>query len=120
MGVVLLVALTSPASPVSLVRVGAEAPALTIVGSIEGLVAGTPATLALTLSNRSDADVQVRALTTTVTGVTGCAVGALVVSPWAGRLVVPAHGSVTTGVGVRLAEGVRCTAATWRLRYTSS
>jgi hypothetical protein len=117
---VLAIPFASPGGPLGLVHVAMQQPALTITGSIEGLAAGVPAGLALTLHSSADAAVEVHRLTARVTGVSsGCLETALVIKAWAGRLVVPARGSAIATLPVQVTS-THCVGATWQLAYTSS
>jgi hypothetical protein len=117
---VLVIPFASPGGPLGLVHVAMQQPSLTITGSIEGLTAGVPASLALTLNSSSDAGVEVHRLAARVTGVSGgCPETALVITAWAGRLVVPQHGSAVVTLPVRVTS-THCAGATWQLAYTSS
>jgi hypothetical protein len=119
---VLAVPFVSPGSPVSLVRMAVEGPSLKITGNIDGLSAGVPARLALTLHSAGSSDTVVTGLTARVTGSpNGCPATSLTIKPWEGRLLVPAHGTATASLPVALhvAPG-ECVGATWQLAYAST
>jgi hypothetical protein len=117
---VLAIPFASPGGPLGLVNVAMQQPPLTITGSIGGLTAGVPSGLTLTLHSSSATAVEVHRLTARVSGVSaGCAEAALVITAWAGRLVVPPRGSATATLPVQVTS-THCVGATWQLAYTSS
>jgi hypothetical protein len=117
---VLVIPFASPGGPLGLVNVAMQQPPLAITGSIGGLTAGVPAGLTLTLRSSADTAVEVHRLTARVTGVSaGCAETALVITAWAGRLVVPPHGSAIATLPVQMTS-TDCVGSTWQLAYTST
>lgn len=114
--------MTGPGGPLSFAFAASYAPPFTISGSINGLQAGRPSALVLTVTNPSDTAIVVGTLSARVAGASaGCAASALAVTAWHGRLTVPAHGAATAPLSIRLAPGQDgCAGATWRLAYTSS
>lgn len=116
---VLAVPFFSAGSPISLLKVALVQPSLTITGSIDGLVAGRPGGLTLTVHSDADAAVVVHTLAATVAEVVGCGPDALVIAPWIGALTVPARGAATANLQVALAVGSACPGATWQLHYTA-
>ena len=120
---VVLTALARPGGPLALARVALTQPTLSITGGIGGLRPGVPAVLVLDLHNAGEEDVVVRDVRARVDGAssTTCPVDALRITPWHGRLLVPAHGSATASLPVRLSASVRgCQGANWRLSYDAS
>ena len=114
--------LFSPGGPLSLVNVSAERSTLTITGTVSNLVPGHVASLALTVHNVSDRPAEVSSLSARVTAASaGCRPAALSIGHWAGLAEVPAHGTRTIALPVRLTAGPgECSGATWQLAYSSS
>ena len=95
----------------------ASGPELHITGNVTGLEPGRVGALVLTVHNPGSAAVPVHRLTTAVqSAAPGCA---LSVAAWSGLVQVPAGGSVSRSVEVRVA-GSRCAGVSWELAYTAS
>ena len=94
-----------------------EPPSLRITGDVGGLSVTRPGRLVLTVTNPGGSESVVHHLTAAPERqIHGCA---LTVEPYDGELVVPAHGSTTHALVVRIA-GPRCVGATWQLVYGAS
>jgi hypothetical protein len=117
---VLALALVTPGSPVSLVKVSVGESSLSITGSIDHLDTGRPAVLHLTLRSAADAGVAVHALTAAVMSARGCSASALHIRPWLGVITVPAHGTASVSLRAVLAADATCPGASWQLRYTAT
>ena len=95
--------------------------ALTITGDVTGVVPGGPGVpLMLTLHNAGDLAAPIHQVSTAVTGPAGCA-GYLTVGTWQGTVTVPAGGSATVRVPVRLAATTpdTCASAVFGLAYSA-
>lgn len=89
--------------------------ALVVSGDVADLVPGRPAPLVLTVDNPGAEPVVVRTLDAAVSGgSSGCA---LEVTPWSGRLVVPARGQATQQLTATPSAGADCTGVAWSLSY---
>ena len=97
-------------------------PALSVSGSVVGLLPGVPATLLVTVSNDDSAPAVVVHLGVEVAGggTATCPVSALRIAPWRGRLLVPGRGSAGQVVPVLLSAAADCGDVRWSLRYTAT
>ena len=113
--------LTGPGGPLQLSPVAQTEPALSIRGTVTGLVPGRAATLVLTLVNPGDTRVTVQSLAVQVAAASPRCAGTVIdVSPWRGRIEVPARASRQASLPVRLASAAAgCAGASWPLTFAA-
>lgn len=94
----------------------------TIAGNVTGLYPGAVRPLVLTLTNPNNFPIQVASFAATVAGVTGCAASNVRVDALAPGVVIPANGSTTATVQVRMADSPpnACQHATFGLTYSGT
>lgn len=119
---VLAATVSAPGGLLSWFGTADASPALRITGSIAGLEPGRPGILHLVLENSADDVAVVRILTVDVTRApASCSASSLRITPWRGRLLVPAQGTAVAEVAMSLmSRAAGCSGVTWELAYAAS
>lgn len=112
--------LSAPGAPFGPGLAQAEV-ALVLSGDGRDLDPGQPSALRVTLTNDGGSPITVSSVTAAVTGGgPGCGAEGLAVTPWAGSVAVPAHGTATVRLATLVADLPACTGQRWSLEYAAS